>query len=98
MTTLSLNKNAPKPKSKWGIRDYIQRLSETRKKHFQSEIMTISLAYYLNADWRMVRNKIANRYNVGTLKDVGEYIRAIDHEIIQLVTEDYIRSYQTKTQ
>ena len=90
MTTLTLNK----PKSKWGIRDYIQRLSDTRKRHFESELMTISLAYYLNADWRLVRNKIANQYNVGTLKEVGEYIRTIDREIIELITHDYINTYK----
>lgn len=90
MSTLTMNK----PKSKWGIRDYIQRLSDTRKRNFESELMTISLAYYLNADWRLVRNKIANQYNVGTLKDVGEYIRAIDREIIELITHDYINTYK----
>lgn len=90
MSTLTMNK----PKSKWGIRDYIQRLSDTRKRNFESELMTISLAYYLNTDWRLVRNKIANQYNVGTLKDVGEYIRAIDREIIELITHDYINTYK----
>lgn len=84
-TTLTL-----RSKSKWGIRDYINRLSAGRKQVFQSELMAISIAYYMKADWQMTKRRIANRYTVGTQKVIAEYIEVIDPELIDHITQDYI--------
>lgn len=82
-----------KPKNEWGIRDYLNRLSEKRRQAFESELMSISIAYYLNSDWKMTRLRIANRYRVGTQRDIAKYISIIDEHLIDHITQDYLKHY-----
>lgn len=84
-----------KPQQK-GIREYINQLKPQRRMSFYSELSAICIAYYLGLDWRMTRIRISNRYTVGSLKDIREYILSIDKQMIDLIADDFIKAYRSE--
>jgi len=71
---------------------YLSKLNEKRSRELESDLFDICLSYYGNGNWKLVRNRISNKFRLGTHKIISKYIQIIDEEIIEAISQDLLIS------